>query len=219
MPTLYADFLSQPCRAIEMFCRIAGIEHDVEVLSLAKREHKSEDYINNVHKFGQVPAWKEDDGTVFTESASILRFLANQYGNTDLWPEDLIQRQKVDCGLDFNACQVRPNLLPMIIAIIGPKFFGMPEFEAKQVEERREQMNLAFDKITTLLGDKDFIAGDSLSLADLQIFCEVAENKVMAQADMSKYEKLEAWFNRVYENEHVKAIHDQFVETVQAALG
>ena len=107
----------------------------------------------------------------------------------------------------------------MIIAIIGPKFFGMPEFEAKQVEERREQMNLAFDKITTLLGDKDFIAGDSLSLADLQIFCEVAENKVMAQADMSKYEKLEAWFNRVYENEHVKAIHDQFVETVQAALG
>ena len=167
MPTLYADFLSQPCRAIEMFCRIADIEHEVHQLSLAKREHKTEEYMKNVHKFGQVPAWKEDDGEVYTESASILRFLANSRGHTDLWPEDLVARQKVDCALDFNACNVRPNMLPAIISVIAPKFFGAPEPTDKKKEEDAEKMATACEKIQTLLGDNNYVAGDNLSLGDI----------------------------------------------------
>jgi glutathione S-transferase len=71
--------------------KIAGIEFSPEEISLAKKEHKSEEYLK-IHKFGQIPAWKEDDGTVFTESSSILRFIANKYNVQSLWPEDLVDR-------------------------------------------------------------------------------------------------------------------------------
>lgn len=72
MPTLYYDYLSQPSRAILMFCEAAGIEFTPKEISLGKGEHKTPEYIEKVHKFGQVPAWQEDDGTVYIESASIL---------------------------------------------------------------------------------------------------------------------------------------------------
>ena len=52
MPTLYADMVSQPCRAIAVFCQLAGIEFELKEISLAKQEHKTEDYTTNVHKFG-----------------------------------------------------------------------------------------------------------------------------------------------------------------------
>ena len=57
MPTLYYDYLSQPSRAILMFAEAAGIEFTAKEISLAKGEHKAPEYIEKVHKFGQVPAW------------------------------------------------------------------------------------------------------------------------------------------------------------------
>ena len=52
MPTLYYDYFSQPSRAILMFAEAAGIEFEAKEIALSKGEHKTADYIANVHKFG-----------------------------------------------------------------------------------------------------------------------------------------------------------------------
>ena len=120
-----------------MFCEAAGIEFTPKEISLAKGEHKSPDYIEKVHKFGQVPAWQEDDGTVYIESASILRYLANKHKKHEFWPEDLIERQKADAGLDFNGTTVRPGLSTALREIVvGPTFFGAPA----PTEERKAEL-------------------------------------------------------------------------------
>ncbi len=167
MPTLYYDYLSQPSRAILMFCEAAGIEFTPHEVSLAKGEHKAPEYIRDVHKFGQVPAWKEDDGTVYIESASILRYLANKHKAHAFWPEDLIERQKADAGLDFNGTTVRPGLSgPFAQIVVAPTFFGAP---APSEEKKAELLKLQADtveKIGKWLEGKHFIGGDKITLPD-----------------------------------------------------
>ena len=89
MPTLYYDYLSQPSRAIVMFCEAAGIEYTPHEVSIIKGEHKQPEYREKVNKFEKLPAWQEDDGEIYIESSSILRFLASKHNVTEFWPENL----------------------------------------------------------------------------------------------------------------------------------
>ena len=167
MPTLYYDYFSQPSRAILMFCEAAGIEFEAKEIALSKGEHKTADYIANVHKFGQVPAWKEDDGSVYIESASILRFLANKYKKHEFWPEDLIERQKADAGLDFNGTTVRPGFVAALMPIVfGPALFGAPAPSEERKVELLKGVADTLEKIGKWLEGKHYIGGEKITLPD-----------------------------------------------------
>ena len=119
-----------------------------------------------VNPAGVVPAWKEDDGTCFGESNSILRYLANKHEAHEWWPEDLIERQRVDAGLDFCGTTVRPGLLKAII-VLGPKFFGRPEASEEEKAEVLKAQTETIEKIEKWLEGKSYIGGEKFSIADL----------------------------------------------------
>lgn len=64
-------------------------------------EHKTPEYIQNIHPFGKVPAI-DDDGFKMIESIAILRYLARKYKVPDHWyPEDIEKQAKVDEFLEW----------------------------------------------------------------------------------------------------------------------
>ena len=217
MPTLYWNPISQPSRAVRNFCQISGIEFEEKVLDLSKKEHKEEWYLK-IHKFGQVPAWQEDDGNVYTESNSILRFLANKHGKTDLWPEDLLARQRVDAGLDFSGTTVRPGLLkPLVAIVVAPLFFGATAPDEETKAELLKGGAETIGKIETWLAGKHFIGGDSLSLADLQVFNELMGYTGAFQPELP--ENVSAWWNRCLENEVLKKTFEEYQELAKSLAG
>ena len=219
MPTLYFNFFSQPSRAIWAFCHATGIEFKEKSIDLAKGEHKGEEYLK-VHPHGQVPAWQEDDGSVYIESSSILRFLANKYHKTEFWPEDLIERQQADAGLDFNGTTVRPGIATALFGIvIGPKFFGTPEPSEEKKAELLKQQQDTLDKIEKWLEGKEFIGGHKLTLPDFQVFNELASAVMMQGLDLSSHKNISAWWGRCLENASINETHEKLGSMLAAMAG
>ena len=157
---------------------------------------------------------------MYIESASILRFLANKYHKTEFWPEDLIERQQADAGLDFNGTTVRPGVsTALFMIVIGPKFFGRPEISEEQKAEYLKTQSETLDKIEKWLEGKEFIGGHKLTLPDFQIFNELLSAVMMQGLDLSGHKNITAWWHRCLENSGIKEAHDKLGEMMKALGG
>ena len=76
---LYVDYLSQPCRALVLFCRAANIPHEVVHLAFFKGEHKS-----GLNPFQTLP-FATHDGILLNESMAILRYITKVFDVEDHW--------------------------------------------------------------------------------------------------------------------------------------
>ena len=86
---LYVDLASQPARAITAFCLLNGIDHELKVVAMRKKEHMKEPYIS-INPTNQIPYMQEIDtvtGEVFGlgESHTIMRYLAESRACPDNW--------------------------------------------------------------------------------------------------------------------------------------
>ena len=92
---VYADFASQPSRAVIAFCRLNNIKFTLVETRLGKREHLTDEFIK-ISPAMIVPAIVEinkDTGEQWTlfESHAILRYLAKTRKVPDNWyPKDII---------------------------------------------------------------------------------------------------------------------------------
>ncbi|WP_257167304.1 glutathione S-transferase family protein [Bradyrhizobium sp. SRS-191] len=115
---------------------------------------------------GRVPVIKDGD-TVVWESQAILRYLGAMYGRPQFWAEDAATRSHPDRWLDWNATSLQPDFLNGI-------FWGwyrtpaekrnMSAVKAKFTACSRHMMLL--DRV---IGDKPFLLGAELTLADIAI--------------------------------------------------
>lgn len=80
---LYMDWLSQPSRAVAIFCDINRIPVDITEVKILKKMVRSEEF-KQINPNMKVPAIKEGDFTLY-ESHAILRYLCNSRGLNDHW--------------------------------------------------------------------------------------------------------------------------------------
>ncbi|KAI8546342.1 hypothetical protein RHMOL_Rhmol07G0109400 [Rhododendron molle] len=104
---IYADRMSQPSRAVIIFCKVNGIEFEEIKLDIAKRQHHSSEF-KEINPFRQVPAIVDGRFKLF-ESHAILRYLACAFpGVADHWyPADLFKRAKIESVLDWHHSNLR----------------------------------------------------------------------------------------------------------------
>lgn len=105
--------------------------------------------------FGKVPV-VVDGEAVLWESNAILRYLAERFGATALWPEDLAGRARVDRWMDW----VSISLMPALTRLRKARKIGGGDGELPAVVA-------AFTILDACLAGTKFIAGDTLSLADI----------------------------------------------------
>jgi glutathione S-transferase len=98
---IYADYASQPSRAVISFCLLNNIKFTLVETRVGKREHMTEEFIA-INPNMQVPAIVEIDKTTgekwnLFESHAILRYLAKTRNVPDNWyPKDILKRSLVD---------------------------------------------------------------------------------------------------------------------------
>ncbi|CAL5411289.1 unnamed protein product [Camellia sinensis] len=99
MLEVYTYRLSQPSRAVLIFCKLNGIDFEEITVDLIKRQHLSPEF-KEINPMRQVPTIVDGDFKLF-ESHAILRYLACAFpGVADHWyPTDLIKRAKIDSVL------------------------------------------------------------------------------------------------------------------------
>ncbi|GJT18720.1 glutathione S-transferase T1-like protein [Tanacetum coccineum] len=195
---VYCDRMSQPSRAILIFCKINGINFEEVTINILKNEQHTPEY-KAINPMSQVPAIVDGGFTLF-ESHAILIYLSCAYPRvaSHWYPSNLFERAKVHSVLDCHHSNLRRGSVGVIInTVLGP-LNGLPS--SPQAAEEAEKI---LAKSLSILEDfwlKDgpFLVGRSQpSIADLNLVCEIMELELLSEKDryriLSPYKNVLKW--------------------------
>jgi len=122
-----------------------------------KRTESGEDYIK-VNPKGYVPALKLDGGEILTENIAILSYLATQSGT--LMPAEGIAHWRVIETTAFITTELHKNFKPLLA----------PGSSDDEKDRAKEILSKRFGLLEEHLGDRTFILGDGMTIADCYLF-------------------------------------------------
>jgi len=122
-----------------------------------------------LHPFGRVPILEHGDFRVY-ETQAILRYLDRVLPRPALTPADPQLAARMDQLMNINDWYLfRDASAPIgFQRVVGPMLLGLTPDEAI-ITAAMPKAQLAFDELARLLSANPFVAGDTLTLADLII--------------------------------------------------
>jgi glutathione S-transferase len=164
---LYYHPASTTSRVVMMFAAEEGIDLDFQLIDLLTGEHLKPEY-KAINPNGLVPML-DDDGFRLSESAAILRYLADKTGSA-AYPKDLKARARVDEMMDWFYSNFYKDLA---YGMIYPQLF--PHHKRRSDEAQAGTIAWGKQKALHWLGildsdligpDRKFLCGDAITLAD-----------------------------------------------------
>ncbi|KAI3933280.1 hypothetical protein MKW92_037101 [Papaver armeniacum] len=212
---VYCFRMSQPSRAILIFCKVNGIDFEEITVDLTKREHKLPEY-KDINPFGQVPSIVDGDLKLF-ESHAILSYIACAFpGVADHWyPSDVAKRAKINSVLDWHHSNLRRGGAPFCVqTILGP-LLGIPTSpEAAAEAEKILTSSLSQIESVWLSEKGNFLLGNTQpSIADLSLVCEIMQFEILYEKDrirvLSPFKKVMKWIEdtRLATSPHFEEVH------------
>ena len=139
----------------------AGLTYDLVQVDLkAKTTEDGRDFAT-INPKGYVPALELDDGAVLTENLACLSYIADQAER--LMPAHGMPHWRVLETATFITTEIHKNFKPFF----NPAASDAEKDEAKSVLQKR------FATIADQLGNRGFVVGDAISIADCYLFVMV----------------------------------------------
>jgi len=185
---IFADLMSQPSRAVVLFCRAAKVPHELKPIMLKKGEHMTEE-MTKINPFQKVP-FAEHNGIPLVESLAIMRYITNTHSLDEHWypKNDPLAQQKVEEYLHWQHINTRAMCAKYFQEKwLIPTITQKPPIERKVASFQRG-MEKVLDQIETIWlenGQKKYICGDKISVADIVACCEL-EQPSMAGYDVTE---------------------------------
>ena len=164
-----------------------GRPYETEAVDLAKKVTASGADFWAINPKGYVPALLLDDGDLLTEGPAILQYLADQAPELNLAPANGSKaRYQLQSWLTFIGTEVHKNFSPFFNPAATP--------EMKELARANLQRRLGY--VNDQLAGRDFLMGDTFSVADAYLFTVVGWAKFV-QLDLSAWPHLIAFQGRV----------------------
>ncbi|XP_055716556.1 glutathione S-transferase theta-1-like [Phlebotomus papatasi] len=209
----YYDLLSPPSRALITFFRVANIPAEPIPIALRKGEHLTEKYKKEVSRFPTLPCIN-DNGFRLSESVAIVRYLKNTRGFDDFWyPEDPKAQALVDEYLSWTHNNIRMTSGLYFITKWRTPILTGQKADEKEVAKLEAELSKTLDIIENIwLKATPFIAGDSLSVADVFAACDIEQPRICGFDPLNSRPNLTAWFSRVKEKlDPIFTEHHKFI--------
>ena len=152
-------------RRVRIFAAEKGIELPSREISIPQREQKSDEFLA-INPRGQTPALQLDDGTVITESISICRYLEAEHPEPPMFGTGAIEVAQVDMWLR----RVEMILMTPVGAVwvhTHPFTAAIPGRNEEYGDDARPRVEEAYRFFDSALKDREFLAGDKYSIADI----------------------------------------------------
>ena len=163
-PELYFISGSPPCWTIMLALEVKGIAYEPRRLDNAKREQKSPEYLK-INPRGQVPVLV-DDGTTVCETLAVLSYLDARYPEPPLFGRSPVETARIWQAI----CECDGNLRDTVGEISRPLFRGKGRDFADQITGAAETVRCELALIEAGLSKTSWMAGDTLSAADLVLY-------------------------------------------------
>ena len=151
-------------RAVQLVLEEKGAPWRLQPMALGERETRLK-----LHAFGRMPVVDHGDFRLY-ETQAILRYVDAVIPEPALQPKDARAAARMDQIIGVNDWYLFPQVTAVIgfHRIVGPKLMGLTPDEAK-IAEALPNAHACVRELERLLDGKPFLAGDSLSLADLMV--------------------------------------------------
>ncbi|KAE8055317.1 hypothetical protein FH972_012164 [Carpinus fangiana] len=213
---VYAYRISQPCRAVIIFCKVNGIDFEEIRVDLFKGQQLSPEF-KEINPFQKVPAIVDGRFKLF-ESHAILIYLACSFpGVADHWyPADVSRRAKIHSVLDWHHSNLRQGAAGLILNSLLAPVFGLP-LDPQAAAKSEKLLSLSLSKIESiwLKGNGRFLLGGfQPSIADLSLVCEILQLELLDEKDHSRilgpHKKVQQWIEdtRNATRPHFDEAHD-----------
>ncbi|MGZ5018446.1 MAG: glutathione S-transferase family protein [Methylobacter sp.] len=186
MITLFDMPLSGNCHKVRLMLSLLALPYQMRPVDLVGGEQLRADYLQ-VNPFGQVPVL-DNDGLIVRDSQAILVYLAKRYGGETWWPDDAYRLAQIAAWLSTAANEI----------FNGPAMLRVHHKFGRAIDTAKAQQTA--DKVLGIvdrhLENRDWLANDTLSIADLAIYPYLAlapEGGI----DIGAYRNIVAWFQRL----------------------
>lgn len=168
----------------------AGIPLDIERVDIFKSPHVTgigRDF-TKVNPNGYVPALELDDGTLLTEGAAIVQYLADLRPASKLAPAaGTHERYRLQSWLNFVASELHKMYSPWLFH---------PEYGAQAQEVARGKIAERLAYVENHLGNGPYLMGETFTVADAYLFTIVGWS-AFAKVDLSTFPRLRAYMDRI----------------------
>jgi glutathione S-transferase len=156
-----------------------------------------------MNPLGRVPVI-DDNGTIVWESHAILRYLAARYGRAQFWSDDPAERSQAERWMDWSQTALQPDFLVGVFW----GFYRTPEPQRNWpiIRDKIARCAQHFKLLDDILGDRPFLCGNSLTLADIPAGTSLYRYFEL-EIDRPTVPNVEAWYRRLQQRpayrEHV----------------
>lgn len=182
-------------RRVRMFLVEKGIDLPETLVNMMKREHKSPEF-RAKNSMGQIPALELDDGTCISETVAICRYFEETNPTPPLFGTTAVEKALVDQWIrrvEFAVMMPVGNFWrhahPRTAALLTQyKDFG---------ESNKETYKGAQKYLNRELEGREFLVGDSLTMADICLLSTVDFAEWIGLPVEDEFENLLAWRARI----------------------
>lgn len=186
MISLYDVSLSGNCHKVRLLLSLLALPYQTQPVDLRGGEQRSPDYLQR-NPFAQVPVL-DDDGLIIRDSQAILVYLAKRYGEEQWWPDDAYQLAQIAAWLSTAANEIANG--PALLRVHHKFGRAIDTLKAQQTAEK------VLGIIDRHLESRDWLDGDSVSIADIAVYPYLAlapEGGIAIDA----YFNIIAWLQRI----------------------
>ena len=190
-------------RRVRIFLAEKGIEVSYEQIDIAKAQNRSPEF-HKKNELGVVPVLELDDGTCIAESVAICRYFEELHPEPPLMGVGALDRAMVEMWQRRMEFQI-------FIPIVQVFRNGHPFFKGRipQVPEFGEVCRKAAEQqlgwLDSVLAEREFIAGDRYTIADITALCGIDFGRVSGIRIQPEQKHLARWHAAVSARPSAKA--------------
>jgi glutathione S-transferase len=193
---LYSSPVAPSPRKVLIFIAEKGIENiEVENLDIGKMEHKTPEY-KKIAPNSRIPALVLDDGEVILETTAICRYLECLHPEPNLFGENPMEIAEIEMWYSRVSFEL---MLPLMHG------FRHTHPHMSALENQNNEFGLAQRELAVkslgyyeeVIGEKEFIACDKFSYADIQAVSSLQFLVRLNKIDINDYKNLSNYINNI----------------------
>jgi len=195
---IYSSPVAPSPRKVLIFIAEKGIENiEVEDLDIGKMEHKTPEY-KRIAPNSRIPALVLDDGQVILETTAICRYLECLYPEPNMFGKDPMEIAQIEMWYSRVSFEL---MLPLMHG------FRHTHPHMSALENQNNEFGLAQRELAVkslgyyeeVIKEKDFIACDRFSYADIQTVSSLQFLVRLNKIDIKDYKNLSTYVNNIAE--------------------
>ena len=193
---IYSNPVAPSPKKVLIFIAEKGIENiEVEDLDIGKMEHKTPEY-KKIAPNSRIPALVLDDGQVILETTAICRYLECLYPEPNMFGKDPMEIAQIEMWYS----RVSFELMLPIMHGFRHTHPHMSALENQNNEFGLAQRELAVKSLghyEEVIKEKDFIACDRFSYADIQTVSSLQFLVRLNKIDLNDFKNLSNYVNKI----------------------